>query len=41
MPMTKPGIETINSNRKNLLCKLDARNTAVLVKIALQQKLIH
>ena len=34
------GIETINSYRKNLLFKLNARNTAVLVKIALEQKLI-
>jgi len=34
------GVETINSYRKNLLFKLNARNTAVLVKIALEQKLI-
>lgn len=34
------GIETINSYRKNLLFKLNARNTAVLVKIALEEKLI-
>ena len=34
------GEETIKSYRKNLLFKLDARNTAVLVKIALEQKLI-
>lgn len=34
------GIETINSYRKNLLFKLNARNTAVLVKIAMEQKLI-
>ena len=34
------GVETINSYRKNLLCKLNARNTAVLVKIAMEQKLI-
>ncbi|MDD2197890.1 MAG: response regulator transcription factor [Bacteroidales bacterium] len=34
------GIETINSYRKNLLFKLNARNTAVLVKMALEQKLI-
>ena len=34
------GVETVNSYRKNLLFKLQARNTAVLVKIALQQKLI-
>lgn len=34
------GVETINSYRKNLLFKLNARNTAVLVKMALEQKLI-
>ena len=34
------GVETINSYRKNLLFKLNARNTAVMVKIALEQKLI-
>jgi DNA-binding CsgD family transcriptional regulator len=34
------GVETINSYRKNLLIKLNARNTAVLVKLALEQKLI-
>ncbi len=34
------GVETINSYRKNLLFKLNARNTAVLVKIAFEQKLI-
>ena len=34
------GVETINSYRKNLLFKLNARNTAVLVKIAIEQKLI-
>jgi len=34
------GVETINSYRKNLLFKLNARNTALLVKIALEQKLI-
>jgi len=34
------GVETINSYRKNLLFKLNARNTAVLVKIAMEQKLI-
>lgn len=33
-------VETINSYRKNLLFKLNARNTAVLVKMALEQKLI-
>ena len=32
--------ETIKGYRKNLLLKLDAKNTAVLVKIALEQKLI-
>ena len=34
------GHETINSYRKNLLFKLQARNTAVLVKMAVEQKLI-
>lgn len=34
------GVETINSYRKNLLFKLNARNTALLVKIAIEQKLI-
>jgi DNA-binding NarL/FixJ family response regulator len=34
------GVETINSYRKNLLFKLNARNTAVLVKLAMEQKLI-
>ncbi|WP_270087858.1 response regulator [Sphingobacterium sp. SYP-B4668] len=32
--------ETVKSYRKNLLLKLDAKNTAVLVRIALEQKLI-
>ena len=32
--------ETIKSYRKNLLLKLDAKNTAMLVRIALEQKLI-
>ena len=32
--------ETIKSYRKNLLLKLNAKNTAVLVRIALEQKLI-
>ena len=32
--------ETIKSYRKNLLLKLDAKNTAALVRIALEQKLI-
>ena len=34
------GLETINSYRKNLLFKLQARNTAVLVKMAIEQKFI-
>ena len=34
------GVETINSYRKNLLFKLQARNTAVLVKMAMEEKLI-
>lgn len=34
------GQETINSYRKNLLFKLNARNTAVMVKMAIEQKLI-
>lgn len=34
------GVETVNSYRKNLLFKLNARNTAVLVKMAIEQKLI-
>ena len=34
------GVETINSYRKNLLFKLQARNTAVLVKMAIEQKMI-
>lgn len=34
------GVETVNSYRKNLLFKLNARNTAVLVKIAFEKKLI-
>lgn len=34
------GVETINSYRKNLLCKLGARNTAVMVKMAIEGKLI-
>ncbi len=34
------GIDSINNYRKNLLLKLDARNTAMLVKIAMEQKLI-
>lgn len=34
------GVETVNSYRKNLLFKLNARNTAVLVKTAIEQKLI-
>jgi DNA-binding NarL/FixJ family response regulator len=34
------GSETIKSYRKNLLCKLNAKNTAALVKIALESKLV-
>lgn len=34
------GVETINSYRKNLLFKLDARNTAVLVRMAIEKKLV-
>ncbi len=34
------GVETINSYRKNLLCKLGARNTAMLVKIAMERLLV-
>ncbi|GAP43473.1 DNA-binding response regulator, NarL/FixJ family [Lentimicrobium saccharophilum] len=34
------GLETINSYRKNLLCKLGARNTAMLVKIAMERMLV-
>ncbi|MDR0296023.1 MAG: LuxR C-terminal-related transcriptional regulator [Prevotellaceae bacterium] len=34
------GVETINSYRKNLFLKLQARNTAILVKMAFEQKLI-
>lgn len=34
------GVETVNSYRKNLLFKLDAKNTAVLVRMAIEQKLI-
>jgi DNA-binding NarL/FixJ family response regulator len=33
-------VETVNSHRKNLMRKLDVKNTAGLVKYALQQKLI-
>ncbi len=33
-------VETVKNYRKNLLAKLDARNTAALVKIALEQKLV-
>lgn len=35
------GIETISSYRKNLLFKLNAKNTAALVKLAMEQKLIY
>ena len=34
------GYETIKSYRKNLILKLDAHNTAQLVKIAMEQKLV-
>lgn len=34
------GSETVKSYRKNLLFKLNAKNTAVLVKMALEQKLV-
>ncbi len=34
------GSETIKSYRKNLLFKLNAKNTAALVKMALQQKMV-
>ncbi len=34
------GVETINSYRKNLLFKLNVRNTATLVKLALEEKLV-
>ncbi|WP_436420308.1 helix-turn-helix domain-containing protein [Petrimonas sp.] len=34
------GVETINSYRKNLLVKLGAKNTAVLVRMALKEKLV-
>jgi DNA-binding NarL/FixJ family response regulator len=34
------GSETIKSYRKNLLFKLNAKNTAALVKMALEQKLV-
>ena len=33
-------VQTVNSYRKNLLFKLQARNTAVLVKMAIEQKMI-
>lgn len=34
------GVETVNGYRKNLLIKLGAKNTAVLVRMALEDKLI-
>lgn len=34
------GVETINSYRKNLLIKLGAKNTAVLVRMAVEEKLV-
>lgn len=33
-------VDTINNYRKKLLCKLNARNTAVLVRLAVEQKLV-
>ncbi|MDD4777498.1 MAG: response regulator transcription factor [Fermentimonas sp.] len=33
-------VDTINNYRKKLLCKLNARNTAILVRMALEQKLV-
>lgn len=34
------GVETVKSYRKNLILKLNAKNTAALVKLALEEKLI-
>jgi DNA-binding NarL/FixJ family response regulator len=34
------GSETVKSYRKNLLCKLNAKNTASLVRIAIEEKLV-
>ncbi len=34
-------LNTIKSHRKNLLEKLEAKNTAHLIRIALESKLIH
>ncbi|MDR2765560.1 MAG: LuxR C-terminal-related transcriptional regulator [Tannerella sp.] len=34
------GYETIKSYRKNLILKLNAHNTAALVKMAIEQKLV-
>jgi DNA-binding NarL/FixJ family response regulator len=34
------GYETIKSYRKNLILKLNAHNTALLVKMAIEQKLV-
>ena len=34
------GVETINGYRKNLLIKLGAKNTAMMVRMALEQKLV-
>lgn len=34
------GSETVKSYRKNLLCKLNAKNTAALVRIAIEEKLV-
>ena len=33
-------VDTVNNSRKKLLYKLNARNTAVLVRVAMEQKLI-
>lgn len=33
-------VETVNSYRKNLLIKLNARNTAVMVRMAIEEKLV-
>ena len=34
------GVETVNSYRKNLLLKLGAKNTAVMVRMAMEEKLV-
>jgi DNA-binding NarL/FixJ family response regulator len=33
-------VETVNSYRKNLLFKLNAKNTAAMVRMAIEEKLI-